>query len=52
MSRIMWANDFPHSDSTWPNSQQVIAEHMASLSETEKEMVLHDNVAQLYQLAI
>lgn len=52
MSRIMWANDFPHSDSTWPNSQQVIAEHMAGLSETEKEMVLHDNVAQLYQLAI
>ena len=19
--RLMWANDFPHSDSTWPNSQ-------------------------------
>lgn len=52
MSRIMWANDFPHSDSTWPNSQQVIAEHMAGLTETEKEMVLHDNVAELYQLAM
>ena len=52
LSRIMWANDYPHSDSTWPNSQEVIAEHMAGLSEKEKEMVLHDNVAELYQLAI
>ena len=20
--RLMWANDFPHSDATWPNSQE------------------------------
>lgn len=52
MARIMWANDYPHSDSTWPWSQDVIAEHMAGLTGTEKEMVLHDNVADLYQLAI
>ncbi|MCZ6645799.1 MAG: amidohydrolase family protein [SAR324 cluster bacterium] len=52
VERLMWANDFPHSDSTWPNSQEVIRTHMANLSEGEKERVLHDNVAELYQLAV
>jgi hypothetical protein len=23
--RLMWANDFPHSDSTWPRSQELLA---------------------------
>lgn len=25
--RLMWANDHPHSDATWPESQRVVAEH-------------------------
>ncbi len=48
--RLMWANDFPHSDSTWPWSQEMLAEHTAHLSEWEKSRVLHDNVAELYGL--
>ena len=31
--RLMWANDFPHSDSTWPWSQELLARHAAHLSE-------------------
>ena len=27
--RLMWASDFPHSDSTWPHSQAVIEEQTA-----------------------
>ena len=27
--RLMWANDFPHSDSTWPWSQEMLAAHSA-----------------------
>ena len=30
--RLMWANDFPHSDSTWPWSQEMLAEHAADLT--------------------
>ena len=48
--RLLWANDFPHSDSTWPESQAVLARHAASLSESERDLVLHDNVAELYRL--
>jgi predicted TIM-barrel fold metal-dependent hydrolase len=50
-ARLMWANDFPHSDSTWPRSQEVLAEHAACLSDAQRAMILHDNVAALYGLA-
>ena len=50
--RLMWANDFPHSDSTWPWSQDVLAKHTANLTEDEKNYILHDNVAELYHLSI
>ncbi len=48
--RLMWANDFPHSDSTWPWSQELLAKHTQGLTETEKNWLLHDNVAELYGL--
>jgi predicted TIM-barrel fold metal-dependent hydrolase len=50
--RLMWANDFPHSDSTWPNSQELLREHSHSLSNEEKDWILHDNVAELYGIAM
>ncbi len=48
--RLMWANDFPHSDSTWPWSQELLAKHTVNLNEQEKNWLLHDNVAELYGL--
>ena len=50
--RLMWANDFPHSDATWPWSQEMLAEHTADMTEQERDWVLHDNVAELYGLTI
>ena len=44
----MWANDFPHSDSTWPWSQDLLAEHQADLSDEQREAILCRNVAELY----
>ena len=47
-NRLMWANDFPHSDATWPNSQALLAEHTVHLDEGQRRRILHDNVAELY----
>jgi predicted TIM-barrel fold metal-dependent hydrolase len=52
VERLMWANDFPHSDSTWPWSQEMLAEHTAELSDRDRDRILHDNVAELYGLAV
>ncbi len=46
--RLMWANDFPHSDSTWPWSQEMLAEHGADLREEQRRAILCENVAELY----
>ncbi len=48
--RLMWANDHPHSDSTWPSSQAVIAEHTAGLSGSVRDDILWRNCARLYNL--
>jgi len=46
--RLMWANDFPHSDSTWPWSQEMLAEHAKCLSRDQADAILGGNVAELY----
>ena len=46
--RLMWANDFPHSDSTWPWSQQMLAEQTEKLTTEQTEAILSGNVADLY----
>jgi len=48
--RLLWANDFPHSDSTWPWSQAMLAEQTAQLSAEQKRGILCDNVADLYRI--
>ena len=46
----MWANDFPHSDSTWPWSQDMLAEHTQHLTDEQRRAILCDNVAELYNI--
>ncbi len=50
--RLMWANDFPHSDSTWPWSQAMLAEHAAGLTEEQRFAILTGNVAELYGIDV
>lgn len=46
----LWASDYPHPDSTWPNSQKRINEQMGHLSDETRKRLLHDNVADLLGL--
>ncbi|NIP95396.1 MAG: amidohydrolase family protein, partial [Akkermansiaceae bacterium] len=48
--RLMWANDFPHSDSTWPDSQALLDEHSKNLTAEQREAILCGNVAELYNI--
>lgn len=50
IERMMWANDFPHADSTWPRSQELLKEQLSHMNKHEKELVLRDNVANLYKI--
>ena len=46
--RMMWANDFPHSDSTWPWSQDMLEEQTRQLTGEQTRAILCENVAELY----
>ncbi len=50
LGNIMWSNDFPHSDSTWPHSMKAIEEHFAGVPEAETEMLVSSNARGLYDL--
>jgi predicted TIM-barrel fold metal-dependent hydrolase len=45
---LLWANDFPHSDSTWPWSQEMLAQHTADLTDEQRQAILSTNTAELY----
>jgi hypothetical protein len=46
----MWATDYPHPDSTWPHSQQVLREHFEGLDRDKVEMIASGNVTRIYKL--
>jgi predicted TIM-barrel fold metal-dependent hydrolase len=49
---FMWASDFPHLDSTWPHSREVIRETFASIPPAVTRKIVRDNAARLYNLEI
>ncbi|MGH7303679.1 MAG: amidohydrolase family protein [Candidatus Rokuibacteriota bacterium] len=48
--RVMWASDYPHADSTWPDSQQAIAENFKDVADPARRRILCDNARALYGL--
>lgn len=48
---LMWASDFPHSDSTWPNSRALTTEQAACLPEEQRAAIFAGNAAALYGIA-
>jgi uncharacterized protein len=47
---LLWASDFPHTDSTWPGSLELIADQTAKLNEVQLQAILRDNTAELFNL--
>jgi predicted TIM-barrel fold metal-dependent hydrolase len=45
---LMWASDYPHSDSTWPHSRDVVARDFADVDEAETRRIVSENAAKLY----
>jgi predicted TIM-barrel fold metal-dependent hydrolase len=51
VDHIMWSSDYPHTQSSWPHSQEVIARDFADVPEDEKRKIIRENAARLYALA-
>ncbi|MDQ1490906.1 MAG: hypothetical protein QOJ23_3420 [Actinomycetota bacterium] len=50
--RIMWSSDYPHADSTWPNSRQLLTEHYGQLPEEDLTAILGGNALAVYGLTV
>ncbi len=48
--RLLWANDFPHTDSTWPLSQELLTEHSGCITDEQRQWIVRDNTKELFNL--
>ncbi|MCZ6792910.1 MAG: amidohydrolase family protein [Planctomycetota bacterium] len=47
---IMWATDFPHAESDWPKSRELIDEVFADVPEDERRQILSGNAIEFFHL--
>jgi predicted TIM-barrel fold metal-dependent hydrolase len=47
---IMWSSDYPHSETSWPNSKAEIDKQFEGVSEAERRPVLYDNARRFFGL--
>jgi predicted TIM-barrel fold metal-dependent hydrolase len=48
--RVTYESDYPHSDSTWPNTRQIAEEQMAHLDAETVEMIVRGNARRLLRM--
>jgi predicted TIM-barrel fold metal-dependent hydrolase len=48
VQNLMWASDFPHGDSTWPRSRQMIEELCTGIPDADRDRIICRNAASLY----
>ena len=49
VDQLMWGSDYPHSESTFPRSREIIDDILAGVPEDEKAKIVAGNVASLYE---
>ena len=50
VDNLLWGSDYPHPDSTFPRSQQILREILADCTEDEKAKIVGGNAARIYGL--
>lgn len=49
---LMWGSDYPHTESTFPKSREIVAGFLAGVPEPEARAIVCDNAAALYGIAL
>jgi len=50
VENIMWSSDYPHVNSSWPESRVYIEKHFGDVPEPERRLMVGGNAARLYRL--
>ncbi len=49
---LMWSSDYPHQNSTWPHSREVIARDLRDFSPEDRDKMLWKNVVELHKIKV
>ena len=49
VDNVCWENDYPHSDSSWPDSPEVLEALFAGLDDATIDKITHENAMRNYQ---
>ncbi|HEX7097299.1 MAG TPA: amidohydrolase family protein, partial [Acidimicrobiales bacterium] len=49
IENIMVESDYPHCDSTWPNTQAILKQQLAGLTKDEADRITWRNASELFQ---
>ncbi len=49
VEHIMLEVDYPHGDTTWPDTQRVIEDHWGHVPDHELRLMTHTNAAKLFR---
>lgn len=52
VDNCMWSTDFPHNNTTWPRSREVVARDLGDLPADARAKLVRENVASLYDLPL
>ncbi|MCE2392926.1 MAG: amidohydrolase [Proteobacteria bacterium] len=50
VENILWSSDYPHGETTWPNSHASIERHFEGVPEEDRYKITYENAARLYHL--
>jgi predicted TIM-barrel fold metal-dependent hydrolase len=48
VDNMMWGSDYPHSESTFPQSQKILADILAGVPDDEQARIVGGNTARVY----
>jgi len=52
IENLLWGNDFPHAESTWPRSKEFLATMLAGVPEEEVRKLTSDNAARIFHFSL
>ena len=52
VDNIMWGSDYPHSESTFPKSRQILDAILAQVPQDEQAKIVGNNAARLYHFDV
>ena len=52
VDNILWASDYPHAESTFPKSQEILDKILEGVPEDEVSKIVAENCAKLYGFSI